>query len=169
MVRLVRHRRTKGPDTDRPHLHHRATSRLHKLSTVLRISTDKSACIESSRDLRVAPRGGYSDKSSDSKERYRPTRCSPTEGRFSKPPPQNDLYVAYRKCNCGLPQDSWTFSNPQSNPQFTAPSDSPRPAPQDILPAPRAFHRCLPACTDRASGLSRDASPSPQINRDEMI
>jgi hypothetical protein len=30
MVRLVRHRRTKGPETDRPHLHHRATSRLHK-------------------------------------------------------------------------------------------------------------------------------------------
>src|SRR5437899_2917669 len=29
MVRLVRHRRTKGPETDRPHLHHRATSRLH--------------------------------------------------------------------------------------------------------------------------------------------
>src|SRR5271169_4376818 len=30
MVRLVRHRPTKGPATDRPHLHHRATSRLHK-------------------------------------------------------------------------------------------------------------------------------------------
>jgi hypothetical protein len=46
----------------------------------------------------------------------------------------------------------------------------PRPAPQDILPAPRAFHRRLPAGTDRASsGLSRDASPSPQINLNEMI
>src|SRR5208283_5015036 len=31
MVRLVRHRRTKGPTTDRPYLNHRATSRLHKL------------------------------------------------------------------------------------------------------------------------------------------
>ena len=30
MVRLVRHRQTKGPATDRPHLNHRATSRLHK-------------------------------------------------------------------------------------------------------------------------------------------
>ena len=29
MVRLLRHRRTKGPATDRPHLNHRATSRLH--------------------------------------------------------------------------------------------------------------------------------------------
>jgi hypothetical protein len=29
MVRLVRHRQTKGPDTDRSHLHHRATSRLY--------------------------------------------------------------------------------------------------------------------------------------------
>jgi hypothetical protein len=31
MVRLVRHRQTKGPETDRPHLHHRATSRLHTM------------------------------------------------------------------------------------------------------------------------------------------
>ena len=29
MVRLVRHRRTKGPDTDRPSLNHRATPRLY--------------------------------------------------------------------------------------------------------------------------------------------
>src|SRR5208282_1493069 len=29
MVRLVRHRQTKGPATDRPLLHHRATSRLY--------------------------------------------------------------------------------------------------------------------------------------------
>jgi len=29
MVRLVRHRQTKGPATDRPHLNHRATSRLY--------------------------------------------------------------------------------------------------------------------------------------------
>src|SRR5690242_20371063 len=28
-VRLVRHRQTKGPGTDRPHLHHRATPRLY--------------------------------------------------------------------------------------------------------------------------------------------
>ena len=28
-VRLVRHRQTKGPATDRPHLNHRATSRLY--------------------------------------------------------------------------------------------------------------------------------------------
>jgi hypothetical protein len=31
MVRLFRHRRTKGPATDKPHLNHRATSRLHYL------------------------------------------------------------------------------------------------------------------------------------------
>ena len=30
MVRLVRHRQTKGPATDRPHLNHRATSRLYR-------------------------------------------------------------------------------------------------------------------------------------------
>jgi hypothetical protein len=30
MVWLVRHRQTKGPATDRPHLHHRATSRLYQ-------------------------------------------------------------------------------------------------------------------------------------------
>ena len=29
MVGLVRHRRTKGPETDRPYLNHRATPRLH--------------------------------------------------------------------------------------------------------------------------------------------
>src|SRR5258708_33349146 len=29
MVWLLRHRQTKGPETDRPHLPHRATSRLH--------------------------------------------------------------------------------------------------------------------------------------------
>src|SRR4051794_12009860 len=28
-VRIMRHRQTKGPGTDRPDLHHRATSRLH--------------------------------------------------------------------------------------------------------------------------------------------
>ena len=28
--RLVRHRQTKGPDTDRPFLNHRATSRLYR-------------------------------------------------------------------------------------------------------------------------------------------
>jgi hypothetical protein len=35
MVRLVRPRRTKGPETDRPHLHHRATSRLHNPPIVI--------------------------------------------------------------------------------------------------------------------------------------
>jgi len=30
MVRIMRHRRTKGPETDRPDLTHRATSRLHQ-------------------------------------------------------------------------------------------------------------------------------------------
>ena len=29
MVRILRHRQTKGPATDRPHLNHRATSRLY--------------------------------------------------------------------------------------------------------------------------------------------
>ena len=33
MVRLVRHRQTKGPATDRPNLTHRATSRLHHLDS----------------------------------------------------------------------------------------------------------------------------------------
>jgi hypothetical protein len=31
MVRLLRHRRTKGPETDRPHLNHCATSRLYPI------------------------------------------------------------------------------------------------------------------------------------------
>jgi hypothetical protein len=30
MARLVRHRQTKGPATDRPNLNHRATSRLYQ-------------------------------------------------------------------------------------------------------------------------------------------
>jgi hypothetical protein len=30
-VNLVRHRQTKGPETDRGHLNHRATSRLYRL------------------------------------------------------------------------------------------------------------------------------------------
>ena len=56
------------------------------------ISTEKRACIESSTNFRVTPRGGYSDQSGDIEERYRPMRCSPTEGRFSKPSPQIDAY-----------------------------------------------------------------------------
>ena len=32
MVRLVRHRQTKRPETDRPHLNHRATSRLYSIA-----------------------------------------------------------------------------------------------------------------------------------------
>jgi integrase len=32
MVRIMRHRQTKEPDTDRPNLNHRATSRLYPLS-----------------------------------------------------------------------------------------------------------------------------------------
>ena len=32
MARLVRHRRTKGPETDRSRLNHRATSRLYNLA-----------------------------------------------------------------------------------------------------------------------------------------
>ena len=31
MVRTMRHRQTKGPETDRPDLTHRATSRLYRL------------------------------------------------------------------------------------------------------------------------------------------
>jgi|HubBroStandDraft_6_1064221.scaffolds.fasta_scaffold383875_2 hypothetical protein len=54
------------------------------------MSPHKRPCIESSSNFRVTPRGGYSDKT-DNEERYRPMRCSPTEGRFSKPP-QNDPY-----------------------------------------------------------------------------
>jgi hypothetical protein len=38
MERLVRHRQPKGPGTDRPHLHHRATSRLHQCEVLLYIS-----------------------------------------------------------------------------------------------------------------------------------
>jgi hypothetical protein len=34
MVRIMRHRQTKGPETDRPDLNHRATSRLHSQYTV---------------------------------------------------------------------------------------------------------------------------------------
>ena len=32
MVRIMRHRQTKGPETDRPDLNHRATSRLYRLA-----------------------------------------------------------------------------------------------------------------------------------------
>src|SRR5215471_5859111 len=35
-VRIVRHRQTKGPATDRPNLTHRATSRLHHLACEIR-------------------------------------------------------------------------------------------------------------------------------------
>src|SRR3990170_541627 len=35
MVGLVRHRQTKGPATDRPHLNHRATSRLYNATVAL--------------------------------------------------------------------------------------------------------------------------------------
>jgi hypothetical protein len=34
MIGLVRHRQTKGPATDRPHLNHRATSRLYPLGPI---------------------------------------------------------------------------------------------------------------------------------------
>ena len=37
MVRLVRHRQTKGPATDRLHLNHRTTSRLHNVALADRI------------------------------------------------------------------------------------------------------------------------------------
>ena len=39
-VGLVRHRQTKGPATDRPHLHHRATSLLYQPNSTCRISHD---------------------------------------------------------------------------------------------------------------------------------
>jgi len=58
MVWLVRHRQTKGPATDRPHLHHRATSRLYvrrvkvhifsgcnsRLAPVAPASSNRSGC-----------------------------------------------------------------------------------------------------------------------------
>src|SRR5260370_40052041 len=34
MVRIMRHRQTKGPDTDRPDLNHRVTSRLYTFGVV---------------------------------------------------------------------------------------------------------------------------------------
>ena len=44
MVRLLRHRQTKGPATDRPNLTHRATSRLHHLdSTEVKLDAAVSA------------------------------------------------------------------------------------------------------------------------------
>src|SRR3990172_11524673 len=46
MVGLVRHRQTKGPATDRPHLNHRATSRLYtKLLANLRFA-ERSRCAD---------------------------------------------------------------------------------------------------------------------------
>ena len=44
MVGLVRHRQTKGPATDRPHLNHRATSRLYKRSDSLAAASQRSLC-----------------------------------------------------------------------------------------------------------------------------
>jgi hypothetical protein len=41
MVRLVRHRQTKGPETDRPNLTHRATSRLHHLDSTHQVLAHK--------------------------------------------------------------------------------------------------------------------------------
>jgi len=38
-VRLVRHRQTKEPETDRPDLNHRATSRLYIYSHIVMICT----------------------------------------------------------------------------------------------------------------------------------
>src|ERR1700758_2250387 len=35
MVRIMRHRQTKGPDTDRPNLNHRVTSRLYTFGVVI--------------------------------------------------------------------------------------------------------------------------------------
>jgi hypothetical protein len=55
MVRLVRHRQTKGPATDRPHLNHRATSRLYN-SIDIRVPGLRSA---SRRDLML--RAGMND------------------------------------------------------------------------------------------------------------
>ena len=47
MVGLVRHRQTKGPETDRPNLNHRATSRLHKLEVLARYMDDNCVYPES--------------------------------------------------------------------------------------------------------------------------
>jgi len=44
MVGLVRHRQTKGPATDRPHLNHRATSRLYNRSDSLAAASQRSLC-----------------------------------------------------------------------------------------------------------------------------
>jgi len=50
MVWLLRHRQTKGPATDRLHLHHRATSRLHKSLTSFPIFVGNSTPITSLSD-----------------------------------------------------------------------------------------------------------------------
>ena len=39
MVGIMRHRQTKGPDTDRPNLNHRVTSRLYTFGVVTPIFT----------------------------------------------------------------------------------------------------------------------------------
>jgi hypothetical protein len=43
MDRLVRHRQPKGPETDRPVLNHRATSRLYNLPRPPALATRKSS------------------------------------------------------------------------------------------------------------------------------
>jgi hypothetical protein len=56
MDRLVRHRQPKGPETDRPVLNHRATSRLYNLPRPPALATRKSSVpVERQRTLR-APR-----------------------------------------------------------------------------------------------------------------
>ena len=42
MVRIMRHRQTKEPVTDRPNLNHRATSRLYKKEVIIRFLQDNS-------------------------------------------------------------------------------------------------------------------------------
>ena len=55
MVRLLRHRQTKGPETDRPHLNHRATPRLHKLE----IHLDAYGVYQACGFLPIAPNRDY--------------------------------------------------------------------------------------------------------------
>jgi len=52
MVRILRHRQTKGPETDRPHLNHRATFRLYATMSdeVVQLSPQNHRCHPRSSD-----------------------------------------------------------------------------------------------------------------------
>jgi hypothetical protein len=61
MVWIVRHRQTKEPDTDRPNLNHRATSRLHHFRCTLETVAQRQP-VEHTGVASINPRTAESEK-----------------------------------------------------------------------------------------------------------